>query len=128
LPSTQVDAGLAADRCVDHADQRGADVHHGNAAVPGCRCEPGHVGDHAAAHSDDHVVAGEPHPREPATQRLDGGERLVLLAVADDEAFEREARLDLQRDALLGDSATRRAVDGSSAASSLRAPLPTRTS
>ena len=52
LPSGQVHAGLAADRCVDHAEQRGGDVHHRRATVPRGRGEAGDVGDHAAADAD----------------------------------------------------------------------------
>ena len=81
LPSGQVDAGLAADRRVDHPEQRGGDVHDGDAAVVAGGGEPGDVGDHAAADTDHDVVAGEAHAGEAAAQLADRLERLVLLAV-----------------------------------------------
>ena len=47
----QVDPGLAADGRVDLAQQRGGHVHDGHAPVVDGGGEPGHVGDHAAAHA-----------------------------------------------------------------------------
>ena len=54
-----VDAGLAAHRGVDHAQQRGRDVDDLDAAQPGGGDEAGQVGDGAAADGDDGVGAGE---------------------------------------------------------------------
>jgi hypothetical protein len=47
LPSGQVDAGLAADRRVDHPEERRGDVDYRHATVPRRSGEPGDVGDHA---------------------------------------------------------------------------------
>ncbi len=129
LPSRQVDRRLAADRRVDHPEQRGGDVDDRHAAVPGGSGEPADVGDDPAAVGDDHVVAGEPHPGEAAAQRLDRRQRLVLLAGTDREALERDARVEVERDAGLGDDRRPPApCCGSSEASSRRAPCPTSTS
>ena len=71
--------------------------------MPTGRGEAGDVGHHATTDADDHVVAGETHARELATQRLDGRERLVVLAITDLESFERNAGVDVDRDAGLSD-------------------------
>ena len=86
LALRQVDAGLAADRRVDHAEQRRGDVDDRHAAVPHGRGEPGDVGDHPAADADHDVVAGEAELGEATGQQLDRGQRLGRLAVADLEA------------------------------------------
>ena len=99
----EVDPGLAADRGVDHAEQRGRDVDDRDAAVPRRRGEPGDVGDHATADADHDVVAGQPESGEPAAQLLDRGERLVRLALTDGEHLGRHARVDVDRDAVLRD-------------------------
>ena len=54
-----VDAGLAADGGVHHAEQRGGHVDDLDAAQPGRGDEPGEVGDGSAADGDDGVGAGE---------------------------------------------------------------------
>ena len=69
LALREVDAGLAADRRVDHAEQRRRHVDDRHAAVPRGGGEPGDVGDHAAADGDHDVVAGEPDGGEPAGKR-----------------------------------------------------------
>ena len=66
LARAGVDAGLAADRGVDHAEQRGRHVHDPYAAQPGGRHEAAEVGGRSAADGDDRVGAGEPG----ATERL----------------------------------------------------------
>ena len=67
-----VDAGLAADGGVDHAEQRGRHQHHPDAAQPGRGDEPGQVGGRSPADADDGVGAGEAGrpsyvPEPPAT-------------------------------------------------------------
>ena len=94
LALRQVDAGLAADRRVDHPQQRRGHVDHRHAAMPHRGGEAGDVGDHPAAEADDDVVAGEADAGEPSAQRLDRGQRLVLLAVADLDDLGRDARID----------------------------------
>ena len=83
LPARGVDAGLAADRRVDHAEQRGRDVHDPHAAQPGRGHEAAEVGGRAAADGHDRVGAGEAGLAErlPARRRDRGG--LGLLAVGD---------------------------------------------
>ena len=54
-----VDAGLAADRRVDHAEQRRGQVDDLDPAQPGRRDEAGQVGDGAPTDPDDGVAAGE---------------------------------------------------------------------
>ena len=83
LSLREIDAGLATDGGVDHAEQRGRHVHHRGAPVPRGRCEPGDVGHHATADADDHVAARESLACEPSHQRLDRGQRLGGLAAAD---------------------------------------------
>ena len=83
LALREVDGGLAADGRIDHAEQRGGDVHHRRAAVPAGGGEPGHVGDEASADADHHVVASETLAGEPTGQRLDRGQRLRLFGRTD---------------------------------------------
>ena len=66
---------------------------------------------------------------KPRQSVLDGCQRLVSLAIADGEHLERNAGIDLERNAGLGDDGDPRARRaGSIAASSDRAPRPTSTS
>jgi hypothetical protein len=60
LPLGDVDRGLAADRRVHHAEQRGGNVHDRDAAQPGRGDEPGQVGRRAAADRDQRVGPSEP--------------------------------------------------------------------
>ncbi|CAB4931057.1 unannotated protein [freshwater metagenome] len=99
----QVDAGLAADGRVDHAEQCGGYRHVPDAAVIGRRGEPCDVGDHATAHGDDAVVPGETPLRERPAQRLDSRERLGWLAIADGEHARLATRGDLVGDGILRD-------------------------
>ena len=103
LALRQVHAGLAADRRVDHAEERGGHVHHRYAAVVRRGGEPRHVGDQSPADGDDHVSARQPPGRPRATQRLHRGQRLVRLAVGDLEAPVLPAGIDRQLDVGLGD-------------------------
>ena len=43
-------------------------MEYGNTAVPARRCEAGDVGDHAAPHTNDDVVARQTHRRESPAQ------------------------------------------------------------
>ena len=76
-----VDAGLAADGRVDHAEQRGGDLDDLHPAQPGGGDEAGEVGDRSPADADDGVGAGEAGLAEhlPAERGDLGG--LGLLAV-----------------------------------------------
>ncbi len=64
LAGAGVDAGLAADRRVDHAEQRRRHVDHPHAAQPGRGDEAADVGGRAAADGDDRVGAGEAGPSQ----------------------------------------------------------------
>ena len=66
-----VEAGLAADRRVDHGEQRRRHLHDPDAAQPGRRDEPREVGDRSPADPDDGVAAGETGLPEklPASRR-----------------------------------------------------------
>ena len=81
LPGTGVDAGLAADRGVDHAEQRRRDVHDPHPAEPGRGHEPAQVGGRSPTDGDDGIAAREAGAAErlPALRRHD--RRLGLLAV-----------------------------------------------
>ena len=59
LALSSVDAGLAADRGVDHSQQRSGHMHHSHPAKPGCGHKAGKVSHRAAADRDDGVRAGE---------------------------------------------------------------------
>ena len=64
LAGAGVDAGLAADRGVDHAEQAGRHLHDPDAARPGGGEEAGQVGDRSPADADDGVGPGQPQPAE----------------------------------------------------------------
>ncbi|CKT86022.1 Uncharacterised protein [Mycobacterium tuberculosis] len=59
LAGVGVDAGLAADGRIDHAQQCGGQVHNRDAAQPGGRREPGDVGGGPAAEADQGVFAAD---------------------------------------------------------------------
>ena len=59
LPLGRVDAGLPADRRIDHAVHGRRHLHQADAAQPGRGDEPGEVGGGAAAEPDHRVGAGE---------------------------------------------------------------------
>ena len=81
----EVDAGLAADRGVDHREQRRRDLHDVDAAVVHRRREARGVADDTAAERDDRIRAQQPPLREATRQLLHGVERLGRLAVGDGE-------------------------------------------
>ncbi|EKX63206.1 hypothetical protein STRIP9103_01490, partial [Streptomyces ipomoeae 91-03] len=84
-----VDAGLAADRRVDHGEHGGRDGDPAHPAQPGRRHEPGEVGGGAAAHADDDVGAGEPGLAErlPAVGGDLGGLRLLGVGHLDGDGL-----------------------------------------
>ena len=84
-----VDAGLAADRGVDHAEQAGRHLHHAHPAQPGGGQEAGQVGDRSPADADDGVGPGQPEPAEllPGAGGDLGG--LGRLPVGDDDGLGR---------------------------------------
>ena len=120
-----VDSRLAADRRIDHADQRRRDVHHRNATVPRGGSEAGDVGDHATTDADHDVVACQTRYRAKASAKLlDGRERLVRLAVPDREHLAGQPRIDVDRDPVLGHDRRTLGVRGNSPASSLARAVP----
>ena len=58
LALARVDRRLAADRGVDHAEQRGRDLDDAHAAQPGGGDEPGEVGRRSPAEADDDIRCG----------------------------------------------------------------------
>ena len=73
-----VDRGLAADRGVGHAQQRGRDQDHGDAAQPGRGHESGQVGSRSPADADDAIRPGHAVLRQLGPQP--GGDVAVLAA------------------------------------------------
>ena len=67
LARRDVHRGLAADRGVDHRQQRGRHQHQPHPAQPGGGDEPGQVGGGPAADADDRVGAGDPAARPAGT-------------------------------------------------------------
>ena len=55
----RVDAGLSADRRVDHAEYRRRDLDHGHPAQPGRRDEAREISDRSPAEADDGIGASE---------------------------------------------------------------------
>jgi hypothetical protein len=76
-----VDAGLSADRGVDHAEQTRRDVHDRDAAQPAGADEPGEVGDRSPADTHDGVGAREPGFPERFPALLGHGDGLAGLGV-----------------------------------------------
>ncbi len=62
----EVDARLAADRRIDHAQQGCADVDHWDATVPRRGRKACNIGDHPPAHTNHDVVTGETEAGETA--------------------------------------------------------------
>jgi hypothetical protein len=60
LARRDVDRGLAAHGGIRHAQQRGRDQHHLDAAQPGGGDKPGQVGGRSPAEADDAVGACKP--------------------------------------------------------------------
>ncbi len=85
LALRQVDRGLAADGGVDLREQRGGRLHDRDPAVVDGRGEAGRVAHHSPAQRDHHVVAQEAPRGEAGAQVVDGGERLGVFTLADEE-------------------------------------------
>ena len=81
LGHRQVDGRLAAQRRVDHGEERGRHRHPGDAAHEGGGQEAGRVGHRAAAHRHHQAPAGEAGLEQPAGGPLQLGQRLARLAV-----------------------------------------------
>ncbi len=93
FPALGVDAGLAADRGVDHGEQRGGDVHDPHAAHPRGGDEPGQVGGRSPAEADDRVGSGQPDAAEHLPAEARHGEVLAVLGVGDLDAVSVDALL-----------------------------------
>ena len=78
-------------------------MHDRHASVIRRSGEAGGVGDDATTDGHDAVGAGEAPLREPPAQRLDRGERLGRLAVADEEGAMLDPGIDLDVESGLGD-------------------------
>src|SRR5205823_11684618 len=63
FPSIKIYSGLAADRAIDHCEQRGWDLNMWNAALKNGGNKPGNIADDAAAQPD--------HERTPIESRCD---------------------------------------------------------
>ena len=88
LALRDVDRGLAADRGIDHRQQRGRQLHAIDAAHPAGCGESGHVADHAAAERIDAGVAGCPHFRKRGDDAVEVVEGLGALAGRQDQHCE----------------------------------------
>ena len=130
-----VDAGLAADRRIDHAEHGRRHLHDAHAAQPGRGDEAREVGDRAAAEADDGVAAREVGLAEdlPAERRdLDALAGLGVGHLGEEHLVAVGERLAQRR----GPCAERRRVHDehlpravpSASASSPSMPRPTRTS
>ena len=80
LARRRVDAGLSADRRVDHREQRRRHLHERNAAHERRRDEAGEVADDAAAERDDRRVAAEARGEQLVGEARPGLARLVRFA------------------------------------------------
>ena len=94
----QVHARLAADRRVDHRQQRGRDLEDADAAQIAARRKARQVAGNAAAERDDGVAAGQPRGSEVLQQQRKGAERLGWLAGREGEAAHGAVRLEKPAD------------------------------
>ena len=78
--STEVEAGLATYRGIDHGKQCGGDVDEMNAALEGGCCEAAQIGHHAAAQIDEQRVARGSHALQLGPHMEHRLELLVLVA------------------------------------------------
>ena len=85
LAAGVIDRGLAAHRGVDLRQQRGRHLHEIDAALVAGRDEAGQVADHAAAECQHQRVASEAVGDQHVEHAPGGRERLVLLAVRQDD-------------------------------------------
>src|SRR5690606_24495059 len=96
LALVRVDASLAADRGVDHAEERRRNLHEPYAAKPGRRNETGEVCHGAAAETDDHVGTGEvglPQDLPAECRDLDALARLGIRNLGEEYLIAVEERL-----------------------------------
>ena len=82
LAVNRIEAGLAADRAVDHREQRRRHVPDANAAQQGGGRKAAHVADHAAADARPRAVAIDAAGQRRLPDLLDAAQRLVLFAGA----------------------------------------------
>ena len=87
LALRQVDAGLAADRAVDHREQRGGRLHDVDAAVIDGRRETRGVADDSAAECDNEIAALQTPPGEAPAQVFDRRHGLGVFTRFDEEGF-----------------------------------------
>ena len=80
LAFAMIDGRLAADRGVDHSEQRGRHLHERHAAEVGGRDEAGEVAHNAAAEGDDRAAALSSLRDEPVVDRRGDIEGLVGFA------------------------------------------------
>ena len=135
LAFTGVDSGLSADGRVDHAEQRGRQIHQGHPAQPGGGDEPGQIGGRSTADRDDGVGPGETGRAEDDQQWA--ATSAVLAASPSGTSIRTGSRpavasAEQTRSARLIKvggwiTATCSAVPGSSAGSSASRPRPTST-
>ncbi len=83
LAGVGVDAGLAADRRVDHRQQRGRHVHDRHAAQPGRRGEAGDIGRGAAAQADQRILAANADAAQHFPDVTDDRQVLARFGVRD---------------------------------------------
>jgi len=81
LAGRRVDTGLAADRGIDHAEQRRRHLDHPYAPEPARGDEAGEVGHGAAANPDNRVVTGESCGPEPVPASGRDVDRLAGLGI-----------------------------------------------
>ena len=91
LAGVGVDAGLAADGRVDHAEQRGRHMHDRDAAQPGGRRETRDVGGSSAAEADQGVLAANPDAAQHFPDETDDRQLLARLGVGDLDAVRVDA-------------------------------------
>ena len=83
LAGRVIEAGLSADRRIDHRQQRGRRLEEADSAKQRCGGEPGEVADDATAERDDERVAIDLRAERRVPDRADGVERLRALAGAE---------------------------------------------
>ncbi len=99
----KVDTGLAPDRGIDLAEQRGRHAHEADSPVVHRGHEAGEIGDDSPTDTDDHIGAREPGLGHLPTHLLHDGERFGRFAVGHGDDDMVAARIDLPRNRGLGD-------------------------
>ncbi len=110
LAGVGVDAGLAAHRGVDHAEQAGGHLHHADPAQPGGGDEAGQVGHRSPADADHDVGAGVAQPAQLGPQARGDLDGLGRLAVRHDQRLGGQPRALQGGDHLAGEPGQRRRV------------------